>query len=124
MEHFGRVRHTTLHELLQATKSVYGKVIGRVRINGLLSEEYAMEKGLKQGDSLSPLLFILMMDRITKKCNNLCRSKKTKIGHWNLIPIYIQALHHCRKRRSATRYSKCVGRRTEGLGNGTESWKM
>ena len=72
-------------------KNLY-KVYGRVRLNGRLSDKFNMGKGLKQGDSLSPLLFNILMDKICKDCNNKSRQFRTKIGHWNLKPIHIQTL--------------------------------
>ena len=79
-------------QLQLAIENVYKNVLGRVRLNGAESETFDWVKGLKQGDSLSPLLFNLVMDQVTKDCNNKLRSKKTKIGYWNLQPIYVQAL--------------------------------
>ena len=75
-----------------AIENVYTTVYGRVRLNGKESELFKWTKGLKQGDSLSPLLFNLVMDQVTKTCNNKLRQKKVKVGHWNLQPIYVQAL--------------------------------
>ena len=75
-----------------AIENVYRTVYGRVRLNGKESELFKWTKGLKQGDSLSPLLFNLVMDQVTKTCNNKLRQKKVKVGHWNLQPIYVQAL--------------------------------
>lgn len=79
-------------KLRKVTESVYKEVYGRVRIKGNLSKTFIMDKGLKQGDSLSPLLFILLMDKVAKECNNKNRKFRTKLGHWNLIPTHIQSL--------------------------------
>jgi retron-type reverse transcriptase len=49
-----------------------------------------MEKGIKQGDRLSPLLFAIFMDSILKHCKR--RTPRMKIGNWNLRPVLIQAL--------------------------------
>ena len=80
------------YKLRKVAESVYREVYGRVRINGRISSKFNMEKGLKQGDSLSPLLFNLLMDKVTKECNNKTRNCKTKIGHWHLVPVNIQSL--------------------------------
>ena len=61
-----------------------------VRIDGLVSEEFEMENGVKQGESLSPLLFIILLDEIIKICKR--RTLKMKVGNWNMRPIYCQAL--------------------------------
>ena len=71
---------------------MYSKMNGRVRLNGVESNKFDWNKGLKQGDSLSPLIFNLIMDQITKESNNKLRHIKTKIGYYNLQPIYIQSL--------------------------------
>jgi hypothetical protein len=48
-----------------------------------------MEKGVKQGDSLSPLLFIIAMDQILKQCK---RTTRCKVGNYKMRPIYVQSL--------------------------------
>jgi hypothetical protein len=53
-------------------------------------EEFEIPQGIKQGDSLSPLLFITFMDQILKLCKR--RKGKIQIGNWNMPPVYIQAL--------------------------------
>lgn len=63
---------------------------GLVRINGQQSGNFRMEKGMKQGDSLSPLLFITFMDQIIKQCRR--RTRRYKFGNWKLRPIYLQSL--------------------------------
>ncbi|KAG8226076.1 hypothetical protein J437_LFUL006383 [Ladona fulva] len=55
-----------------------------------LSREFSIKKGVKQGDSLSPLLFINFMDEIAKNCKQ--KTAKTQIGFWNLNPVHIQVL--------------------------------
>ena len=51
-------------QLSTAIQSVYNGSKGIVRIEGQTSKEFNMEKGIKQGDSLSPLLFINFIDEI------------------------------------------------------------
>jgi hypothetical protein len=48
-----------------------------------------VEKAIKQGDSLSPLLFAIFMDSILKHCK---RTSRVKTGNWNLRPVLIQAM--------------------------------
>jgi hypothetical protein len=57
---------------------------------GAKSEEFEIPQGIKQGDSLSPLLFIICMDQILKHFKR--RKGKIQIGYWNMPPVFIQAL--------------------------------
>lgn len=45
-------------------KSTYEIVKATVPIRGRGSQGFSMEKGIKQGDRLGPLLFIIIMDEI------------------------------------------------------------
>ena len=63
---------------------------GVVRTGGAKSEEFEMHRGVKQGDSLSPLLFIIYMDQILKQCKK--RTRRVKIGNMNMRPVYTQTL--------------------------------
>lgn len=76
--------------MVQVMESLYQRVTGVVRINGKTSETFRINKGLKQGDCLSPLLFITLMDDVTKKCSE--KTRKTKIGNWNMEPVWVQNL--------------------------------
>lgn len=76
--------------LINAIKSIYHEPIGKVRLDGELSAEFGIERGVKQGDSLSPLLFNIFMDEITKRCKR--RTHRTQIGNWRLRPVYLQVL--------------------------------
>ena len=61
-----------------------------MRKDGKTSGTFDMERGIKQGDSLSPLLFIVFMDEILKTCK--ARTKRSMVGRWNMRPVYAQAL--------------------------------
>ena len=52
--------------LINAIKSVYEQPLGIVRIDGGMSREFPMDKGVKQGNNLSPLLFNVFIDGIIK----------------------------------------------------------
>lgn len=77
-------------KLITVIKSIYTNVKGKVQIGGLRSESFQMYTGLKQGDSLSPLLFIIMMDRILK--NTRGKTGETTIGYRNLTPTKLNSL--------------------------------
>lgn len=63
---------------------------GVVRIAGKTSREFNMKKGIKQRDSLSLLLFIILMDQIPNQCKR--RTLRCKIGNYRLSPVYVQSL--------------------------------
>jgi hypothetical protein len=76
--------------LTQAIKSTFTGVKGVVRINGRSSGPFDVERGVKQGDSMSPLLFIIVMDAILKICKR--RTTRTRVGFWNMQHVYAQSL--------------------------------
>jgi hypothetical protein len=76
--------------LTQAIKSTFTGVKGVVRINGRSSDPFDIESGVKQGDSMSPLLFIIVMDAILKMCKR--RTPRTRVGFWNMQHVYAQSL--------------------------------
>jgi hypothetical protein len=76
--------------LVQKIQSIYETVKGRVRIGGEQSEKIIMEKGVKQGDSLSPLLFMTVMDQILKQCKR--RTARCKVGNYKMGSVYVQSL--------------------------------
>jgi hypothetical protein len=49
-----------------------------------------MKRGVKHGDSLSPLLFISFMDEVLQICKR--RTERMRVGYWNMRPVYCQAL--------------------------------
>jgi hypothetical protein len=69
--------------------SAYTQTYKAQRIRGAKSEKFEIPQGIKQGDSLIPLLFITFMDKILKHCKR--RKGKIQIGYWNMPPVYIQA---------------------------------
>jgi exonuclease III len=74
---YDRVPRSTLWEvleeynisgaLLRAIKSLYNQCGSCVRVNGLKSKTFTVKAGLRQGCVLSPLLFTVFMDRISRR---------------------------------------------------------
>lgn len=50
--------------LIRLIKNLNMEQKTRIKVNGDLTEEIDMEQGIRQGDSLSPMLFNLLMDKI------------------------------------------------------------
>lgn len=48
----------------------------KIMWNGVLSEEFDMERGIRQGDSLSPYIFVLCMERLSHIINYSVEEKK------------------------------------------------
>lgn len=56
-------------KLLEAIKSLYVNCRAAVRIDGRLSEWFDVKNGVRQGCTISPLLFIIYMDKLIKVSN-------------------------------------------------------
>jgi hypothetical protein len=69
---------------------MYERVEGVVRLDGKLSNAFIVERGVKRGGSLSPLLFISFMDEVLKICKR--RTERPRVGYWNMRPVCCQAL--------------------------------
>jgi hypothetical protein len=76
--------------LIQVIKSTFTGVKGVVRINGHSSDPFNIERGVQQGESMSPLLFIIVMDAILKICKR--RTPRTRVGLRNMQHVYAQSL--------------------------------
>lgn len=77
-------------KLLKAVKTVYKRVRGEVRIDGKSSNGFEMHRGIKQGDSLSPLLFNIYMDHILKTCKE--NLPTITVGYMNMTRVQVQSL--------------------------------
>ena len=61
--------------LYNAIKSCYDNTICRVRVNDLVTDYFTNNIGVRQGDSLSPTLFMLFINNLALEI------KKSGIGH-------------------------------------------
>ena len=52
---------------VRAVQSLYANAKSRVRVNGQLSEEFEVKVGVHQGSVLSPLLFILVLEALSRE---------------------------------------------------------
>ena len=53
--------------MYKAVKSMYEDVKARVRVGGDLTEAFMCSRGLKQGDSCSPVLFSLLINELANE---------------------------------------------------------
>lgn len=75
------------HKIIRITRNIYNNTKNIVITNGITSEPFQTSEGLRQGGGLSPLLFILFMNEILKKCNK--ETKKLNVGYNRLEMTYI-----------------------------------
>jgi hypothetical protein len=68
-------------------QSFYKKCRCYVRTKKNKSEEFIVTAGVKQGDILSPYLFIILMDDVFEQIK--LKMKKYQIGSWKMKPINI-----------------------------------
>ena len=64
-------------QLVYAIKSLYNNVLCSVKLIGFTTDLFGVKCGLKQGCSLSPLLFNLYINDLAFKIDALCKGVKT-----------------------------------------------
>lgn len=74
-------------KLSRVIKSLYTCTRNYIISNNNRSEEFETKEGLRQGGVMSPVLFVLFMDEIIRKCH--LTSKKLHVGYRNLQPVYV-----------------------------------
>ena len=72
-----KLEHFKLNnKLLSAIKSIYNNVLCSVKLNGFMTDWFGVKSGLKQGCSLSPVLFNLYINDLALKINALGKGIK------------------------------------------------
>ena len=72
---------------LRIIQNIYKDNVNAIIYDNMISETFSTQEGLRQGGSLSPVLFVIFMDEVIKKCTS--RSKKLHVGHKNLQRVEI-----------------------------------
>ena len=81
--------HNVNTSLIKAIQSFYIKPEGMVRIKGETTNKFNIEVGVRQGCILSPLLFIILMNSISKQCKGM---RAVELGMWKLKPVTLKML--------------------------------
>ena len=66
------------HNLVKTIENIYMENLIQAEINGELTNPIPAGNGIRQGDSLSPLLFNIIMEEIIKKVSKLRGYKMKK----------------------------------------------
>ena len=73
-----RDEHYNIPEkIVRVIESIYSRCIGRVKRKDVNSKDFTIETGVRQGDVLSPLLFIIFVDKCMKDIGVGERGKET-----------------------------------------------
>ena len=81
--------HSVKSSLIKAIQSFYLKPEGMVRIKGETTSKFNIDVGVRQGCILSPLLFIILMNSISKQCKGM---RAVEFGMWRLKPVTLKML--------------------------------
>lgn len=81
--------HDVDNKLIESIRAFYDGAESEVQILGKRSSTFKINVGVRQGCILSPLLFITLMNSISKQCKQM---KPLNVGMLNLAPINISLL--------------------------------
>ena len=84
------LKHMGLHGFAETFKILYHEQNIRISLNGQLTEQYFPERGVKQGDALSCIIFNLVIEIILRSINQDETIIPLKITHsTNSLPIAV-----------------------------------
>ena len=83
-------RKDVTRELTARIESLYKNSWNYVRTGNCKSNIFQTSAGLKEGDTLSPLIFIMIMNEMAKRCRE--KTKKFAVGYWKLQPVTLSEL--------------------------------
>ena len=84
------LKHMGLHGFAETFKILYHEQNIRISLNGQLTEQYFPERGVKQGDALSCIIFNLVIEIILRSINQDETITPLKITHSiNSLPIAV-----------------------------------
>ena len=81
--------HNVSDSLIGSIKSFYLNPKSMVQISGKTSKQFKIDVGVRQGCILSPLLFIILMNSVSRECGEM---RPTQIGMWKLKPVQLRML--------------------------------
>jgi hypothetical protein len=70
-------------ELTARIESLYQNCWNYVRTGNCTSNIFQTSAGLKQGNAQSPLILIMIMDEVAKRCREKTKKFKWDIGNYN-----------------------------------------
>jgi hypothetical protein len=66
-----------------AIKALYSDTWSQIRLNDVLTDRFSTTSGVRQGDALSPTLFIILMNDLSRELNNSPCSVRLNSSHAN-----------------------------------------
>ena len=77
-------------KLIKVTKSMYINTVSQIGIEDVDTDWYNIEAGVRQGDGLSPLLIITLMDMCTRVTNQ--KSKQQVLSHADTVAVTLDTI--------------------------------